>query len=239
MKFKPMIIRKTAFLFSAFLIFLLNVSVNAQQNKEEVILSGVVIESAVSDPIPNVTIKNISRNTSTLADSTGFFSLAGMPGDTLLFEAMLYKTDYYVVPEGIGGSHFAVIETMEKDAVVLDEVTIRAFPTQQQFERALLEIDPGNMADKTLRLNAHVEEVTEDPTNMQQYLSTYNRKHIQRQITYRIPGLAPGNNFLNPERWRQFINDWQDGRFDEESIEKLEGFPAQETDDQIQEGIVD
>ena len=138
-----MIIRKTAFLFCAFLIFLLNASVNAQQKKEEVLLSGVVIESSVSDPIPNVTIKNISRRTSVLADSTGFFSLAGMPGDTLLFEAMLYKTDYYVVPDGIGGSHFAVIETMEKDAVVLDEVTIRAFPTQQQFERALLEIDPG------------------------------------------------------------------------------------------------
>lgn len=234
-----MIIRKTAFLISAFFVLLLNPSVNAQQNNEEVLLSGVVIEGSVSDPIPNVTIKNISRGTSTLADSTGFFSLAGLPGDTLLFEAMLYQTEHYIVPDGIGGSHFAVIETMEKDAVVLEEVTIRAFPTQQQFERALLEIDPGNMADKTLRLNAHVEKVTEDPTNMQQYLSTYNRKYNNRQVTYRIPGLTQGNNFLNPERWRQFINDWQEGRFDDESVEKLEGYPAQEIEEEIPEDVND
>lgn len=223
-----MILRKTAFILYTFLFALGSFSLFAQQAGKMVRLSGMVVEGSVSDPVPNATVKNITRNIDVLADSTGYFTLAAMPGDTIQFLAMLFKPDLYVVPPGVGGSHFAVIEVLQKDAVELEEVTVKAFPTQQQFERAILEIDPGNVADKTLRLDAHIEEVTEDPTNMQQYIYTINQKYRQRQMTYLIPPVAPYNNFLKPERWSQFISDWRDGRFDEESIEKLNGFPPEE-----------
>lgn len=220
-------IRKTAFILYTFFFGLLSISLQAQQSGNEVRLSGIVVDGSVSDPVPNATVKNISGNVTALADSTGFFSLYALPGDTIQFEAMLYKPGFYVVPKGVGGSHFAVIEVLEKDALELEEVTVTAFPTQQQFERAILEVDPGNVADKTLRLDAHVEEVTEDPTNMQQYILNYNKKYYRRQMTYLVPATAPYNNFLQPERWSKFISDWREGRFDEESLEKLQGFPAE------------
>ena len=226
MKLLPMIIRNTTFLFSVIMFLLLSFSAFAQENQKPMQLSGVVLEAAETNPVPNVTVKNISRNISALADSTGFFSLPAHPGDTLLFEAMLYQPDTYVVPKGIRGSRFAVIEVLQKDdAIVLQEVTVRAFPTQQQFEQALLEIDPGNVADKTIRLNMHMEEVTSDPTNMQQYIRDYNQRYAKRQMTYLIPEAMPGNNFLNPLRWGNFIRDWREGRFNEESIEELRRFP--------------
>lgn len=226
-----MITRKTTFLFLTILFLLFCPSIFAQQGPNSIRLSGIVVEDAETNPIPNVTVKNISKGISILADSTGYFSLFAQGGDTILFEAMWYKPDFYVVPKGIEGSQFAVIEVLQKDAVVLDEVTIRAFPTQQQFERALLGIDPGNVADKTLALDSHLDEVTYDPTNMQQYIRTYNENYRNRHFTYLIPGNSDPNNFLNPERWVNFIKDWQEGRFSEDGVEKLRGFPVPEAID--------
>lgn len=229
MNFLPMDIRKTTLLFSVILFSLFSLPALAQQGQKPLEFSGVVLEAEGRNPVPNVTVKNVSRKTSTLADSTGFFSLNALPGDTLLFDAMLYRPDIYVVPEGLEGGRFALIEVMQKDdAIMLDEVTVMAFPTQEQFERALLNIDPGNIADKTIRLDAQLEEVTSDPTNMQQYIRDANRRYAKWQMTYLIPEAVPGNNFLNPLRWRNFIRDWQEGRFNEESIEKLNGFPNPE-----------
>lgn len=231
-------IRKTAFILSALLFFFNGLYASAQQtgdepqNGQKVLLSGMVTEGDFSGPVANATVKNISGKFSTMADSTGFFTLSAMPGDTIMFEAMLYQPDIYIVPQGIGGSHFAVIEVLQKDALLLDEVTIRAFPSQEQFERAILEADPGNIADKTIMLDAHLERVTNDPANMQQYLLTYNRKYNRRQVTYLVPGVVQGNNFLNPQRWARFISDWREGRFDDDSREKLRGFPAQNQEEE-------
>lgn len=218
-----MIIRKTA-LFFVYMIFIsLATLLEAQESSTVVELRGMVVDEATAQPIPNVTIKNLNTRISELSDSTGSFTLAVMPGDTVIFEAMTYNSDSYVVPDDFSGGPFGFIEVMRKDALYLKEVTVRPFPSQLQFEHAFLNVDPGNVTDKTIRLDVHLEEVTEDPTNMQQYILNYNRQFA----TYQLSGEneAPSNNFLHPERWVQFIRDWQEGRFSEEAVEKLNGFP--------------
>ena len=200
--------RKTAFLIFS-ILFLLQLNVQAQQNPDLVSLSGVVVDEADLHPIPNVTIKNATRGATSLTDSTGFFSLNARPGDTLIFEAMLYGKEDYVVPEGFEGGRFAVIEAMHKDKVLLDEVMIQPFPTELQFQQAFLSVEPGNITNKMVYLNGHVDEITDDPTNMEKYIREYN----SRYATYMITKDAPPNNFLNPERWAEFIRDWREGRF--------------------------
>ncbi len=223
-------IRKTAFLIFNIFIFL-NCQLIAQDVPEPVALSGVVVDEADLTPIPNVTIKNSTQKSTALADSTGFFSLTAKPGDTLIFEAMLYSEEAYIVPESFSGGRFAVIEAMHKDKLLLEEVTVRSFPSQEQFERAFLSADPGNLTDKSVALNVHIDEVREDPTNMQQYILDYNNRYA----TYRITREAPANNFLNPARWAEFIRNWQEGRFSESAVNKLEGYPNQD-DEELNEG---
>lgn len=214
-------IRKTAFFIFTIFLFLHMQWAEAQEDDDLLPLSGMVVDRETLNPIPNVTIKNSSFESATMADSTGYFSLTVRPGDTLIFEAMLYRQEAYVVPEGYSGGRFAVIEALQKDKVLLDEVTVHGFPSQQQFERTFLSADPGGLTEKTVELDGHIEDITDDPTNMQQYILDYNNRYV----TYIISREAPPNNFLNPERWAEFIKDWREGRFSDDALEKLEGFP--------------
>ncbi|WP_017731364.1 peptidase associated/transthyretin-like domain-containing protein [Nafulsella turpanensis] len=192
------------------------------------LFGGVVVDRATSEIIPHATVKNKTQNVDVLADSTGFFSIEAREGDTLIFEAMLYRPSSFIVPEGYNGRQFGFIAGLQQDAVLLKEVEVAGFPSQQQFEQAILMIDPGNVVEKTVVLNEELEDITADKTNMQGYILEANRDYM----IYEITGNPQPNNFLNPERWAKFINDWQEGVFTEESIEKLEGFPVYEEDEQ-------
>ena len=192
------------------------------------LFSGVVVDRASREIVPNATVKNKTRNIDVLADSTGFFRVEAQEGDTLIFEAMLYRPSSFVVPENFNGRQFAFIAGLRQDAVLLEEVTVHDFPTERQFEEAFLSVDPENVVEKTAALNEGLNIVTADRTNMQDYILEYNREHM----VYEITGNTQPNNFLNPERWVQFIEDWQEGVFTEESINKLEGFPSYEGDEQ-------
>lgn len=206
------------------------VPLQAQQPSDVVRVTGVVVDQADTRALPYVTIKNKNADGDFLTDTTGYFSLMAQPGDTLLFEAMSYRPDQYVVPRDADGGHFAIVEVMQKDAVLLEEITIRGFPTQQQFEQIFLRIDPDDLPENTERLRDHVSETVRDETNMQQYIFEYNN----RQMVYWLSREGPPNDFLNPERWVEFVRAWQEGRFTDDAVEKLEGFPPPEDENDQQ-----
>lgn len=209
------------FIFSL-LVFLAVPVVQAQQPSGTLRVTGVVIDQADTSAIPNVHIKNRNGIGTFLTDTTGYFSLPVSPGDTLIFEAMDYQRDHYVVPKTAAGGYFVVIELIKEGAVLLKEITVRGFPTQQQFEQIFLKIDPSDLPENTDRLREHIAGTVQDETNMQQYILEYGR----RQRVYWLSREGPPNDFLNPQRWVQFIRDWNDGRFTDEGVEKLEGFPS-------------
>lgn len=221
--------RKTAlFLYTFFIGIFVSTGLQAQQLIPETSsFVGVVVDGESMRPVSRATIKNKTQNWSVLADTTGYFAVQVLPGDTLIFEAMSYANDFYVVPDDFGGRHFAFIEVMRKNAVLLEEVAILGFPTQDQFEAAFMAVDPGLVAEKTAKLNEHLDRITADKTNMQGYIREYSRN----QRVYHLPAFPPNlhnphpNNFLNPMRWVNFIRNWREGRFSEDAIEKLESYP--------------
>lgn len=231
--------RKTAFFIYTFLFFLFGATVlQAQQSSSETgRLVGVVVDASSKSAIPHTTIKNKTQNSSILSDSTGYFVLEVTPGDTIIFEAMSYNNDFYVVPVDFAGRQFAFIEVLQKNAVLLDEVEVRGFPSQEQFETAFLAADGGSeVVENTIRLNEQLENITEDETNMQAYLNEYE----ENQMIYRMADFPPHlhnprpNNFLNPLRWASFIRDWREGRFSEGAVEKLNGFPEPDNEEEIE-----
>ncbi len=222
--------RKTAFFIYLFLIFLLgSTALQAQQPAAESgRFVGVVVDGSTKEAVPHATIKNKTRNKSVLADSTGYFVLEVNARDTVVFEAMSYQNDFYVVPADFAGREFAFIEVLQRNAVLLDEVEVKGFPSQEQFEAIFMAADgAGEVVEKTARLNERLEEIAEDETNMQAYLNEVNGN----QMIYQLKNFPPNlhnprpNNFLNPIRWARFISDWREGRFSEDAIEKLNEFP--------------
>lgn len=230
--------RKTAlFLYTFLFMIFVSAGLQAQQLPPETTsFEGVVVDQTSRQPIPRATIKNKTQNWSVLADTTGYFAVEVLPGDTLIFEAMSYANDFFVVPEDFEGRHFALIEALRKNAVMLEEVAVLSFPSQEQFETALLAIDPGLVAEKTVRLQEHLDKVTADKTNMQGYILRYDRNQMLYEFPPNLHNPYP-NNFLNPIRWGRFIQDWREGRFSEDAVEKLREFPEPDPLEDAESGI--
>lgn len=223
--------RKTAFYIYTLLFFLLASSVlQAQESPENGRLVGVIIDGSTMEAVPRATVKNKSQKSSVLADTSGYFTLDVQAGDTIIFEAMSYANDVYVIPREFSGRQFAFIEVLNQDAIMLEEVEIRGFPSQAQFEMAFLGEAADGVAEKTNGLDTHLKNVTRDETKMQSYLTEYNRN----RMIYRMDNFPPHlhnpqpNNFLNPVRWVNFIRDWREGRFSEDAVEKLKVYPPAE-----------
>lgn len=188
-------------------------------------ISGAVLDADSLVFLGGATVKNISSNKVQLADKEGLYSIHVMPGDTLLFQHMTYRPSFYVVPIDLDSPQYALVQLLQKETSPQTE-NMRGFPTQLQFEQALINMDPGNLYTQQAGLQVHLERVTNDPTKMQKYIDDVMR---YRQL-YVLPERGQQNDLLNPDRWRNFIKDWREGRFTQEGMEKLDGFPARVKD---------
>lgn len=207
------------------MLLLLAVSFTAFSQQQGLYIYGAVLEADSLEPLAGATIKNINSNVALQADEEGNFKIEVSPGDTLQIVHMYFRPARYYVPAELEASRYALIQLLEREDDLQTD-NLREFPTQMQFEQTLMQVDPGNLTNRTTELDLHLEQVTHDPTNMQQYLDDYRRHHR----LYVLPqegaiNYAP-NDLINPDRWRNFIRDWREGRFTEEAIERLEGFPG-------------
>lgn len=220
--------RKTAF-FSYILALFLCLPALAQEQQGRLYINGAIMDADSLKPLAGATVKNINSGQNLQADTEGLFQLRATPGDTLLIEHMTHQSAVYILPQRVQGSSFAFVQVLQREEM-MEPVTVFSFPSQRQFERALLQLDTEDgLAENTTALDMQLDRLTNDPTRMQQYIDDYMRY----QQLYVLPEErgAP-NNFLHPERWRDFIRDWREGRMDPEAVDRLEGFPS---DDQINE----
>lgn len=216
------------------MLVLLAVAFSGVAQQRGLYISGAIMEADSLAPLAGATVKNINTNEVLQADEEGSFRIQVNPGDTLQIEHMLYRTARYFVPENLKASRYALVQLLQREDR-LEAENLREFPTQLQFEQTLMQVDPGNLTNKTTELDLHLEQVTNDPTNMQKYLDDYRR----HQRLYVLPEEGAinhvPNDFINPDRWRNFVKDWREGRFTERGMEKLEGFPAGVGEDNDQE----
>ena len=216
------IYRKIAFIIPFFLLLAFS---GLAQQRPGLRISGAVLDADSLVFLKGTTIKNISSNEVQLADAEGLYSMRVVPGDTLLFQHMTYRPAYYVVPLDLDSPQYALVQLLQKETAA-QASNFKGFPSQLQFEQSVIQVDPGNLHEKKVDLELHLERVTNDPTKMQKYIDDVMR---YRQL-YVLPERGTRNDLLNPDRWRNFIKDWREGRFTQEGMEKLDGFPARVKD---------
>ncbi|WP_224997724.1 carboxypeptidase-like regulatory domain-containing protein [Cesiribacter sp. SM1] len=215
------IYRKTAF----FIVLTLALALPGLAQQSGLYISGAVLDADSLTPLSGATVKNISSLNALRADEDGFFNIRVRPGDTLLIQHMSYQPMKYLVPVDLKESQYALVQLLQRDPLG-QNASVRPFPTQQQFDETILRMDQPNLVNRTNELDQNLEQVTNDPTNMQQYIDDYMRF----QQLYVMPERSARNDFINPDRWRNFIRDWREGRFTQQGMEKLDGFPARVKD---------
>ncbi len=104
-------------------------------------LSGVVFTADSLDRIPYVTIRVKGSNRGTVSDVKGFFSLAILKTDTLIFTAVGFTTREYVIPNPENVKEkLTVAILMNTEFYNLRGVTIQGL-TRDGFRQAFLDLE--------------------------------------------------------------------------------------------------
>jgi hypothetical protein len=202
------------------LIALLPKATTAQNQKEPVQViqfSGMVFyEDDNGNPAPlpytNVAVKGTSRGAA--ADFDGFFSFIALPGETIVFSQIGYKTVEIKLPDTLHSTHYKWIQIMTEDNILLPEAIIMPWPSKDHFKQEFLAID----ITSELRENAQANLAEEKMREIRYSVPADGRETssivIKQQATdYVYTGQMKPQNIFNPLAWKKFIDAWRRGDF--------------------------
>jgi hypothetical protein len=174
--------------------------------------SGVVVDRDSGQKIPFVAVLDKRSSGGTIADISGYFSFIAIPGDTIVFAALGYRTGSYVLPDTLSSDKYAWVHVMTKDTTNLKPFVFYSWPSKEAFRAAFLKLDiPDNDLDHArtnMALAARHARYGNDArspglNNMQTMQQEYDKLYYAGQL--------PPNNLLNPLAWGKFIQAWQNG----------------------------
>ena len=107
------------------------------QNKRIVQLTGVIFTPDSSSVIPGVHVYVPIGGRGTTTNPYGFFSMPVLEGDSVIFSAVGFKRQYYIVPEHDEDNSLKLIFTMQEDVTFLSEVEVFPYPTEPKHPTSI------------------------------------------------------------------------------------------------------
>ena len=174
--------------------------------------SGIVVEKDSLQAIPYVAVIIKRSNGGTIADNSGYYSCIVVPGDTILFSALGYRTNSYTVPDTLSADKYSLIHLMAKDTTNIKPFAFYSWPSKEAFRYAFLKLDiPNNDLDRArsnMALAARKARYGDDTRSPgANRINTYQQEYDKLYYA----GQLPPNNLLNPVAWGKFIQAWKDG----------------------------
>lgn len=189
----------------------------AQDNNEPLQLSGLIVtDDSVPQYVPYAHVLISNRSRGTMSSDDGFFSLAGMPGDTLEIRAIGFKKEFLPIPENIERKSYLARVVLRRDTTILKEVTLYPWPTPERFKEAFLEARVPTTKNDIAMRNLAIQELKERAEAMG-YSAAELQDYALRQQEYQIynygryQGFANGGSailgaFTDPFAWARFFD---------------------------------
>jgi len=175
-------------------------------------LSGIVVERDSLQKIPFVAILVKRSSGGTIADISGYFSFIALPGDTVVFGALGYKTNLYIVPDTLTTDKYSLIHLMARDTSELKPFVFYSWPSKEAFRAAFLKLDvPDNDLDRARTNMAIATRHARYGSDTRSPGVNYMQTLQQETDKLYYAGQLPPNNLLNPLAWGKFIQAWKDG----------------------------
>lgn len=181
--------------------------------KQIIQFTGVVFAPDSNSVIPGVHVYIPASGRGTTTNPYGFFSLPVQEGDSIIYSAIGFKRQYYIVPIHRKKNSLKALITMQEDVTFLDEVEIFPYPTEAMFKEAVLSLEMpyqkqyNNMnawLQSDYMNSAYGNLPSSANANHQYYLEMQNQA-IQNKY------ISPQNNLLNPWAWAKFIKSLKSG----------------------------
>lgn len=199
------------------LFSLLACGINAQEEKQVIQFSGVVVTEDLNGdilPLPytNVSILNTSRGAVTEID--GFFSLVAETGDTIVFSRVGFDSVKKVIPDTLTNYFYSWYQVMSKGNILLPEAVIKPWPSKENYRIEFLAINVDNEMRQLAEANLAQRVIDElIYTIPQDGKESYNYLVKEQFEDYRTAGQFKPQQIFNPAAWAEFIKAWKRGDF--------------------------
>jgi hypothetical protein len=197
--------------------------VHAQESGDEYLVqfSGVVITVDSLNPVPYAKIGVQNANRGTMSDVYGYFSFVAHKKDTVLFNALGFKTAMFIIPDTITKQRYSLIQLMTGDTLTLPPAYIFPWPTLEDFKRAFIndkipdddiEIARKNLAAAKIRMYS-----SKYPMD-----ANMNYNYVINNQTSKLYYFGQQQPFtiFNPFAWAQFIKAWKEGKFKQQDYKE-------------------
>lgn len=191
-----------------FLLLMSFVAFSQEQERKIIQFTGVVFAPDSSSVVPGVHIYLPKSGRGTTTNPYGFFSMPVLEGDSVVFSAVGFKRQHFIVPPHDKEHSLKVLITLEEDVTFLSEVEVFPYPTEAMFKEAVLALEMPNQRQidnmnewlsRDYMNNAYLN-IPASPNQNHQYFMQMQMQAIQNRYQ------APSSNLLNPFAWARFIN---------------------------------
>ena len=170
-------------------------------------------------PYTTIAVKGTSRGTYSGLD--GFFSLVALKGEVIVFSRIGYKTIEYTVPDTMKNQLYSIIQIMSRDAILLPETVIYAWPSREHFDIEFLAMDVSDAVLERARENLDEDLLINLRETLPADGGETGQIYLRDQAkTYYYTGQYKPQNIFNPIAWKQFIDAWRRGDFKKKDKKK-------------------
>lgn len=112
----------------------------AQQKRQALQLSGVVVSADSTEGIAGIAVYVPGTNRGTITKADGFFTFAALPGDSVVFQALGFEKQYIILPQNDDTDKYFTKVKLKQVARQLPEVQVMPWATQQDFKVAVRDL---------------------------------------------------------------------------------------------------
>ncbi len=168
--------------------------------------SGVVLRPDSTGGVPGVHVYVPKAGRGTTTNQFGYFSMPTLAGDSVVISAVGFRKQSYIVPSDQGEA-ITILIPLEEDTIMLPEIEIFPYPTEELLKEAILAMRLPNQAEyDAINRNLNEQTMAEMFRSMPMDGSMNYKYYLNQRLTYMHDGYGPRYNpLLNPFAWAEFF----------------------------------
>jgi len=189
-----------------FLLVFTDYKTYAQGDPAVMQMSGIIVDGDSSFGVPGVHVYIPSAGMGTVSNQVGLFALPTMAGDTVIFSAVGYKKQRFIVPNK-NDKGFTVLIDLKTDTTFLPIVEVFPYPTEELFKEAFLALEiPKDQRRENMERNLNQQALNRMAAALPMDGGSNHRFYMNQQAnSISNQFFAPSFSLLNPFAWAQFI----------------------------------
>jgi hypothetical protein len=195
----------------------------ATYGQQAVQVSGVILaQDSARQTIPNAKIQVKGRPLVMESGDDGFFSIAAIPGDSVIVRRFGFQSEKLWVPDTLTGDSYLAVIQMAWNTLELEEVILYPWPRPEDLNRELLAMEVKTTERDIALRNLAIQSLKEqakamgmDAGEMQRYILSAQAQSVHNANRYygSNGGTAILGRLSDPFAWSQFFNALKRGDF--------------------------